>query len=212
MKLDTSSLQEQALKFDQDKVPLHLVDPLFTEATAHVLDYGRKKYDEWNWARGTFDWSRLYRAALSHLNAWYGGENFDPETGLPHLWHASCCLMFLTRYTHDGMGNDDRPVFPFGRKVHGAFALQCRPNWSDVSKRQADSLAKYHALKSMSDTLQGMVAGNQQESTGSRCQFRSEPAGHLIRPLTPTKLAHDGDEDGGDETRPAVASAYKPDA
>jgi len=101
------------MKFDDDKVPLHLIDPLWLNATAQVLAHGEKKYGAWNWAKGTFEWHRIYRAALAHLNAWYGGQDIDAESGLPHLWHANCCLMFLTRYAHDGMGRDTRPVFPF---------------------------------------------------------------------------------------------------
>ena len=101
----------EALKYDAGKVPLHLIDPLWLEATAQVLAFGAKKYQAWNWAQGTFDWSRLYGALQRHLNAWWSGEEHDPETGLPHLWHANCCLMFLTRYAHSGWGTDDR--FPF---------------------------------------------------------------------------------------------------
>jgi hypothetical protein len=89
-------LTDEAKKFDDDKVPLHLIDPL------------------WNWAKGEgLEWHRVYRAAIGHLNAWYAGQDIDAESKLPHLWHANCCLMFLTRYTHDGMGKDTRPTFPF---------------------------------------------------------------------------------------------------
>jgi hypothetical protein len=102
---------DEAKKFDDGKLPLHLIDPLWLDCTARVLEYGAKKYGAWNWATGTFEWHRLYRAALGHLNDWYGGQDNDPETGLSHLWHANCCLMFLTRYVHDGMGKDDRPRF-----------------------------------------------------------------------------------------------------
>jgi hypothetical protein len=44
--------------------------------------------------------------------AWYSGERLDPESGLPHLYHAACCLMFLARYEQDNLGTDDRPKFP----------------------------------------------------------------------------------------------------
>lgn len=73
-----------------------------------VLEFGARKYAPWNWARG-FDWSRPYAAALRHLYAWYGGEDLDQETGLSHLAHAACCLLFLLEYEHSGAGHDDRP-------------------------------------------------------------------------------------------------------
>lgn len=102
---------DHSLKFDQGKLPLHLIDPLWLTTTAQVLDHGQQKYGPWNWAKGTFSYSRLYSALQRHLQAWWNGEELDQETGLPHLWHANCCMMFLTRYTHDLLGTDDR--FPF---------------------------------------------------------------------------------------------------
>jgi hypothetical protein len=136
---------DKALKFDNEKVPLHLIDPLFNTATAHVLDFGQKKYAPWNWAKGTFNWSQLYRAAKGHIEAWWSGEEFDVETGLPHLWHANCCLMFLTRYTYDGLGRDDRPTFP-----HSAIpndTKPCRPNPEHVARLQAASLHAWEGVK-----------------------------------------------------------------
>jgi hypothetical protein len=106
------------MKQDAGKLPLHLIDPLWLESTAAVLDYGQKKYAPWNWAAGTFDWSRLYGALQRHLNAWWGGEELDAETGLPHLWHANCCMMFLTRYTAEKWGQDDRFKFTPKGDVH----------------------------------------------------------------------------------------------
>ena len=62
-----------------------------------------------NWEQG-MDWSRVYGALQRHLNAWWGGEHTDPETGKSHLWHANCCMAFLTTYEIRNVGNDDRPV------------------------------------------------------------------------------------------------------
>lgn len=99
----------ESIKHDSDKLPLHLVDPQWLESTAHVLAFGQKKYSAWNWAQGTFAWSRLYGALLRHLAAFWQGEEYDKETGLPHIWHANCCMMFLSRYYNDELGTDDRP-------------------------------------------------------------------------------------------------------
>jgi hypothetical protein len=106
-------MDQVAKKADSDKLPLHLIDPLWLTTTAQVLDFGQKKYSAWNWAIGTFEWSRLYSALQRHMQAWWSGEELDSETGLPHLWHANCCMMFLTRYAYEKMGVDDRPSFPF---------------------------------------------------------------------------------------------------
>jgi hypothetical protein len=109
----------EAVKHDAGKAPLHLVDTYFIESTARVLEYGAHKYDAWNWARGTFEWSRLYSALQRHLQAFWAGEEIDPESGLPHLAHAACCLMFMHRYAASGMGHDDRHRLP---AVQGAYA------------------------------------------------------------------------------------------
>lgn len=99
---------EPGLKFDLDKLPIDLVSPYFIEAIAAVLDFGAKKYGARNWEKG-MSWSRVYGALLRHMLAWQRGENDDPETGLSHLWHAGCCIMFLVHFEKTGTGTDDRP-------------------------------------------------------------------------------------------------------
>jgi hypothetical protein len=60
-----------------------------------VLTFGKKKYAAHNWRKG-IQISRLMAACLRHVLAFNSGEDFDPETGLSHLYHASCCLMFAS--------------------------------------------------------------------------------------------------------------------
>ena len=87
----------EGTKYDEDKIRLDLVAPEFLYAIAQVLTFGAKKYDDHNWKKG-IKYQRIYRACIGHLLLWYGGEDLDPETGHPHLWHAGCCLMFLIYY------------------------------------------------------------------------------------------------------------------
>lgn len=75
--------------------------------TAKVLDFGATKYAPNNW-RGGFKWSRLISAAHRHLDAYARGTICDDETGLHHLAHFSCCMMFLVVHVRDGLGEDDR--------------------------------------------------------------------------------------------------------
>lgn len=60
-----------------------------------VLEYGVKKYSEDNWRAVPNAHRRYYDAALRHLTAWWEGEPYDSESGLAHLAHAGCCIMFL---------------------------------------------------------------------------------------------------------------------
>lgn len=60
-----------------------------------VLTFGAKKYAPENW-RLVEGWrGRYFRAAVGHLVKWWRGEKLDPESGLPHLAHACCCVLFL---------------------------------------------------------------------------------------------------------------------
>lgn len=74
---------------------------------AKVLQYGANKYDDDNWRHG-MRWRRVADAALRHFFSWLGGERLDPETGLPHLAHCMCNIMFLLEYELTSTGIDDR--------------------------------------------------------------------------------------------------------
>jgi hypothetical protein len=104
---DNKNPEDPGKKFDFGKPPMSLVPTEAIREVAKVLDYGAKKYDPWNWKKG-MKWSRLQDAALRHQYAWAEGENKDLETGLSHLAHSICCLMFLLTYEILGLGQDDR--------------------------------------------------------------------------------------------------------
>ena len=59
-------------------------------------------------------WSRLYAAVFRHMTAWFMGEDLDKESGISHLAHAACSIVFLLTYVkrthHSGHGTDDRPL------------------------------------------------------------------------------------------------------
>jgi hypothetical protein len=96
-----------ALKFDQDKLPLHLLSTEAMNQTAAVLAFGAQKYAEHNWRAG-FAWSRPLSAAMRHITAFNAGEDRDPESGLSHLAHAACCIMFLLEFEKTHPHLDDR--------------------------------------------------------------------------------------------------------
>lgn len=96
-------------KHDKDKVRMELLSVPALQAIAEVMTFGARKYAAHNWRKG-FEWSRLYGAALRHLTAHMSGENKDPESGLSHLAHLGCCVMFLLEHEACGLGKDDRYV------------------------------------------------------------------------------------------------------
>lgn len=81
----------------QPKSGTHLIDPAFVLGIGDVLTYGARKYAPNNWKRG-MSWATVFGAVLRHLFSWFLGEDNDPESGLPHIHHAACSLMFLGYY------------------------------------------------------------------------------------------------------------------
>lgn len=79
------------------KRPYNLIALSMLKLASVVLGFGASKYDAHNWRRG-MAWSDVFRALQEHLWAFWEGEDYDPESGLPHLGHAACCLMFLCEY------------------------------------------------------------------------------------------------------------------
>lgn len=94
-------------KHDVGKPGMHLLDRHALEEIARVLDFGAKKYAAHNWREG-IAYSRLVAAALRHLHAFNDGEDADPESGLSHLAHLGCCVMFLLNMQKTRPDLDDR--------------------------------------------------------------------------------------------------------
>ena len=92
---------DEGRKYDDGKprwdlLPIDGISPI-----VDVLTYGAKKYTtptspgEENWRKVDEPKRRYYAALLRHMTAWWTGEKIDKESGLPHLAHAGCCLLFL---------------------------------------------------------------------------------------------------------------------
>jgi hypothetical protein len=88
----------EGTKKDEGKNRLDLIPFEALEEVGKVLTFGAQKYADHNW-RGGLKWSRCLGAAFRHLFAWARGVDKDEETGLSHLAHAACCVLFLLSYT-----------------------------------------------------------------------------------------------------------------
>ena len=97
----------KGVKFDHGKRRVDLVPTEAINALADVLTAGAVKYGEHNWRHG-MDWSRVYGAAQRHMLAFWGGDDIDDESGMPHLWHALTNISFLVSYQALSVGRDDR--------------------------------------------------------------------------------------------------------
>jgi len=107
MSKKTDSNYDNFIKFDFGKVRFELLDPLFVEGTAKVLTFGADKYCDHNWIRCQ-SVMRYFGAINRHLWKWALGYDLDEETRLSHLYHASCCLMFMIGMLHRNPKCDDR--------------------------------------------------------------------------------------------------------
>lgn len=100
---------DQQAKADAGKPRPTLVPVSLIEAVTAVRMYGNEKYhdpENWRQVEPQRYQDALYRHWLSYLK----GEQCDPESGLPHLWHLACNAAFLIEMEgsiHDGEGDDD---------------------------------------------------------------------------------------------------------
>ena len=96
-------------KHDGDKLRYDLFPPEALDEIAKVLTYGANKYDDRNWEKG-IAYGRVFAATMRHLWSWWKREENDQETGISHLAHAGCNVLFLLAYRLRHMNKwDDRP-------------------------------------------------------------------------------------------------------
>lgn len=82
-------------KDDQGKTRWDLLPWQALEEVAKVMTFGAQKYAPDNW-RKVPGWRwRYFRAGIGHMVDWLRGEKLDKESGLHHLAHAGCCVLFL---------------------------------------------------------------------------------------------------------------------
>ena len=87
----------EGVKYDTEKIRLDLLPVKPLKEIAKVLTSGAKKYDDRNWEKGIL-FHRVYRACIGHLMDWWDRKDPDKESGLTHLAHAGCCILFLLQY------------------------------------------------------------------------------------------------------------------
>jgi hypothetical protein len=94
--------EKAGLKYDNGKLRFELYPIEAYEGCTEVLTFGANKYTPDGWKTVPNAKDRYYAALVRHLNAQKkfsdaGGKGLavDNESGLPHLDHAQCCLIFL---------------------------------------------------------------------------------------------------------------------
>lgn len=84
------------------------VDPIALLRLAEVSGFGARKYAAFNYLKG-YDWALSMNALQRHALAFWSGEDFDEESGLPHIAHAAWHALALVSFLERGVGTDTRP-------------------------------------------------------------------------------------------------------
>jgi hypothetical protein len=101
--------ETRAVHKDDGKPQLSLIDPLFLNEVGKALTIPTVsgKYAPHNWRNG-IEVSRLLNSTMRHINEFNDGVDNDVESGVSHLAHAACNLMFALRMLKDRPDLDDR--------------------------------------------------------------------------------------------------------
>ncbi len=93
-----------------DKLPLHLWPSTATMMGSIAMLNGMLKYGRSNFRAIGIRASIYYDAARRHLDAWFEGEELDPDDGVPHLAATLACVAIIVDAQAAGKLNDDRMV------------------------------------------------------------------------------------------------------
>lgn len=118
---DEKSVNE-AKHFDEGKIQFEYIFTMSgLDDVAKVGTFGAQKYGHWNYRVGS-TYMRFLGSCCRHLIAFIRGENFDKESGHPHLAHLIFDALIIMQWMHDGVGLDDRYKEPI-LKSHGVQSV-----------------------------------------------------------------------------------------
>lgn len=93
-----------------DKLPIHLWPSTATALGCIAMLNGMLKYGRSNFRAVGVKTSIYIDAAKRHLDAFFEGEECDPDDGVPHLAAALACIAIIVDARAAGKLNDDRQV------------------------------------------------------------------------------------------------------
>lgn len=85
-------------KFDQGKRRWNLFPFGSAEEIVKILEFGAEKYSANSWQELPNAEERYFEACMRHMVAIQKGEDVDQESGMPHLAHAGCNILFLLHF------------------------------------------------------------------------------------------------------------------
>jgi hypothetical protein len=97
---DVLNTTAEGMKFDNGKPDYSLLPFAAVDEVVKVLTYGAAKYDRFNWEK--IEAVRYQAATMRHFSTHMQGEKIDPESGISHLAHAICSLLYLLDFELKG--------------------------------------------------------------------------------------------------------------
>lgn len=126
------------------KVPMHLWPETATILGAMALLDGALKYGRSNYRAIGVRASIYFDASKRHLNAWFEGEDLDPDSGLPHLAHVLATVAILIDAQAAHKLNDDR-------MIRGGYRELIDEMTNDVARLKAKHAGKSPKHYTISD-------------------------------------------------------------
>lgn len=94
------------------KAPMSVIPAPFLHLLGLAMLEGSLKYGRHNYRDAGIRFSVYYDAMMRHMNAWWEGEDIDPDSGLPHPVKAAACCAIICDSIIFSNANDDRPPRP----------------------------------------------------------------------------------------------------
>lgn len=126
-----------------DKLPLHLWPVTASALGSLGLLDGMLKYGRSNFRAIGVRASIYFDAANRHLNAWFEGEECDPDSGLDHLAHALACMAIIVDARAAGKLNDDRMTAGGYRKL----ITELSPHVARLKKQHEGKNPKHYTIE-----------------------------------------------------------------
>ena len=101
-------------RFNEGKPRWSLVPQSALIPMVRVLEFGAKKYGDYNWVKG-LSIRETCESLKRHLDAFMEGEDDDPESKLSHIGHIQCNALFLSWMMENRKDLDDRINFKISK-------------------------------------------------------------------------------------------------
>jgi hypothetical protein len=125
------------------KLPIHLWPNTATAMGCVAMLNGMLKYGRSNFRAIGVRASIYYDAAKRHLDAWFEGEECDPDDGVPHLAAALACIAIIVDAESAGKLNDDRLIGGGYRKLMDRLT----PHVKRLKELHKDKNPRHYTIK-----------------------------------------------------------------